>query len=94
MQIALRDPKMLQRIAEFGGTPLSLTAPEFGKLVVGRDRALGQGGGEDRAVDRVERHTSSRLLSLSPQSGERVASEGGRVRGRFDNTPLPCYLSP
>ena len=33
LQIALRDPKMLRRVAEFGGTPLSLTAPEFGKLV-------------------------------------------------------------
>jgi len=33
LQIALRDPKMLRRIAEFGGTPLSLTAAEFGKLV-------------------------------------------------------------
>jgi tripartite-type tricarboxylate transporter receptor subunit TctC len=33
MQIALRDPKMLKRIADFGGTPLSLTAAEFGKLV-------------------------------------------------------------
>jgi len=33
LQIALRDPKMLRRIAEFGGTPLSLTAGEFGKLV-------------------------------------------------------------
>ena len=33
LQIALRDPKMLHRIAEFGGTPLSLTAGEFGKLV-------------------------------------------------------------
>jgi len=31
--IALRDPKMLKRIAEFGGTPLSLTAAEFRKLV-------------------------------------------------------------
>ena len=33
LQIAQRDPKMLRRIAEFGGTPLSLTAAEFGKLV-------------------------------------------------------------
>ena len=33
LQIALRDPKMLRRVAEFGGTPLSLTAAEFGKLV-------------------------------------------------------------
>ena len=30
---ALADPKMKLRIAEFGGTPLSLTAAEFGKLV-------------------------------------------------------------
>ena len=33
LQIALRDPKMMRRIAEFGDTPLSLTAAEFGKLV-------------------------------------------------------------
>ena len=30
---ALADPKMQKRIAEFGGTPLSLTPAEFGKLV-------------------------------------------------------------
>jgi tripartite-type tricarboxylate transporter receptor subunit TctC len=30
---ALADPKMKTRIAEFGGTPLSLTPAEFGKLV-------------------------------------------------------------
>jgi len=30
---ALADPKMKARIAEFGGTPLSLTPAEFGKLV-------------------------------------------------------------
>jgi tripartite-type tricarboxylate transporter receptor subunit TctC len=30
---ALADPKMKVRIAEFGGTPLSLTPAEFGKLV-------------------------------------------------------------
>ena len=30
---ALADPKMKARIAEFGGTPLSLTPGEFGKLV-------------------------------------------------------------
>jgi tripartite-type tricarboxylate transporter receptor subunit TctC len=30
---ALADPKMKKRIAEFGGTPLSMTAGEFGKLV-------------------------------------------------------------
>ena len=33
LQIAQRDPKMLRRIAEFGGTPLSLPPAEFGKLV-------------------------------------------------------------
>src|SRR5262249_35494343 len=30
---ALADPKMRQRIAELGGTPLVLTPAEFGKLV-------------------------------------------------------------
>jgi tripartite-type tricarboxylate transporter receptor subunit TctC len=30
---ALADPKMQKRIAEFGGTPLSLKPEEFGKLV-------------------------------------------------------------
>jgi tripartite-type tricarboxylate transporter receptor subunit TctC len=33
MLASLKDPKMLRRIAEFGGTPLPLTAAEFGKLV-------------------------------------------------------------
>jgi tripartite-type tricarboxylate transporter receptor subunit TctC len=30
---ALSDPKMLKRIAEFGGTPLPMSPAEFGKLV-------------------------------------------------------------
>jgi tripartite-type tricarboxylate transporter receptor subunit TctC len=30
---ALADPKMQKRIAEFGGTPLSLKPEEFGRLV-------------------------------------------------------------
>jgi len=30
---ALSDPKMLKRIAEFGGTPLPLSAAEFGKMI-------------------------------------------------------------
>ena len=51
LQIALRDPKMLRRIAEFGGTPLSLTAGGVRQARVGRDGALGQGGGDDRVVD-------------------------------------------
>jgi len=33
MNVALKDPKMLKRIAEFGGTPLPMSAAEFGKLV-------------------------------------------------------------
>lgn len=33
MLASLKDPKMLKRIAEFGGTPLPMTAGEFGKLV-------------------------------------------------------------
>ena len=30
---ALADPKMLKRVAEFGGTPLAVTPEQFGKLV-------------------------------------------------------------
>ncbi len=33
MLASLKDPKMLKRIAEFGGTPLPLAAPEFGKMI-------------------------------------------------------------
>ena len=30
---ALADPKMQKRIAEFGGTPLPMTAGEFGRMI-------------------------------------------------------------
>jgi len=33
MNAALADPKMLKRVAEFGGTPLAVTPEQFGKLV-------------------------------------------------------------
>jgi tripartite-type tricarboxylate transporter receptor subunit TctC len=33
INIALADPKMQKRIADFGGTPLPMTAAQFGKLV-------------------------------------------------------------
>jgi tripartite-type tricarboxylate transporter receptor subunit TctC len=33
MNVALKDPKMLKRIAEFGGIPLPLSADGFGQLV-------------------------------------------------------------
>jgi len=33
MLAALKDPKMLKRIEEFGGTPLPLTAAQFGKMM-------------------------------------------------------------
>ena len=33
LNAALADPKMQARIAEFGGTPMPMTAAEFGKLV-------------------------------------------------------------
>ena len=53
---------------------------------------MGEGGGDDRVVDRV-----SPLLSPLPHAGEgrREAAGRGRlgwVRGRFEIVPLLCYV--
>ena len=41
---ALADAKMKTRLADMGGTMLGGSPDDFGKLVIERDREVGQGG--------------------------------------------------
>jgi tripartite-type tricarboxylate transporter receptor subunit TctC len=40
---ALVDPKLMKRLAEIGGNALPGSPADFGKLICGRDREVGQG---------------------------------------------------
>ena len=85
---ALKDPKLVARLAEIGGIPKPMTPAEYGQLDRRRDREMAQGGGVRRRVGGLKpaRHRGPGLVGITirrhcPIAGHPVNDAG---------TVVPC----
>ena len=95
---ALADPKMQKRLADLGGEPMPMTPAQFGKLVVRRDREVGQGGQGRQSFDRVSQSQKSIGRAVLRRAAETFQSSidgclllhvlGEEIRG-----PLPRQVA-